>query len=429
MDTDRVALSYNQIRRLDRDKSVFAGRQREPHHISAAFDLAGHVSVPALRRAVQEVVRRHSSLRTTFHQEGYGRILPPGGVLRVVELDIDLESLTRAEMDELFDLERDLKLRVTLVRTGEAMSRLIITVEHLVCDGQSFDRLLADLACAYNGGDSGASSDFFPWAEAERLALTGSALEERLAFWRTRLDPLEAVPEIRLAGMADPIDGQGGAATLRLDVEPGVVEELRAFCAKNAASLHTGVMAGLQLAVFANTGRTTVGVVGPISLPTDDRERAIGWFSNLAVFRTRVDSGGPVEDLVAGARDAMFDAIDQLIPLPLLVQHLQPGREDALRWRPWLYLDSDWWDEDPLPLAGLKISRVDDTFVPALRPGVGVWANVNGPDPHLFMQWESGAWPEDAARTFLQTFRDCLSLIARSSGATCAELAAAARKQ
>ncbi|MFI7694274.1 condensation domain-containing protein [Nonomuraea sp. NPDC049655] len=436
MASDRIVLSYNQIRRLERDATVFAGREREAHHVATAFDFEGPVSALALRRAVQGVIRRHSALRTTFHREvdgePYGRVLPaeaPDEVLREIQLAdsaLGLDELTKAEMDRLFDLEGDYKLRGLLVWSGETSARFVLTAEHLVCDGQSFDRVLAEISAAYNTGRPAGESapDFFTWAERERMDLAGAGLEARLAFWRRRLDPLEAVPEIRLAGMREPARGRERAACLTLPVTPEVVDDLRRCCAANAASLHIGVLTALQLAVFATTGRTVVGVVGPVSLPTQEADSAIGWFSNLGVFRTRIDSGSTSRDLLAAARDTVFDTIDHLIPLPLLVAHLQPGREAGLRWRPWLYLDTNWWAEDPLPLDGLEVSRVDDTFVPSLRPGVGVWANVNGPAPHLFMQWEDEAWTEDGAAAFLQAFADCLRLIARLPLATCAEITA-----
>ncbi|MEU8326671.1 condensation domain-containing protein [Nonomuraea sp. NPDC048881] len=431
MGAERVPLSYNQVRRLKRD-AMFSSR--EPHHISAVFDGEGELSETAMRQAIRDVIARHEALRTAFRTASYGA--EPYGLLLPVEPRADLlliaesgclEDLTRQATNALFDLEHDYKLRVTLVRRTPGAWRLIVTVEHLICDGQSFDRVLADLATAYNARLAGDEPfhdlvpGFATWAEQERAALDGPLLEAHLAFWRTRLDPLEAIPEVRLAGMAEPSSIPAELAGARMDL-PGV-GELRALCARNGVSLHTGMLACLKLAVFAVGRQSVVGVVGPVSLPSDDRGRAVGWFSNLAVFRSRIDPAASAEGLLRATQQTVFDTLDHLIPLPLLVQHLQPERDKVAGWRPWLYFDSDWWEEDPLPLNGAELARVDEACTPALRPGVGLWANGNAPIPHVYMQWEAEVWPEAEAHAFLSAFVAAVGLLARSPDATCAELA------
>ena len=54
------------------------------YNIAIAFRLDGELEPTALRRAFQEIVRRHESLRTTFKSEG-------GRTVQVVSQDLDLD--------------------------------------------------------------------------------------------------------------------------------------------------------------------------------------------------------------------------------------------------------------------------------------------------------------------------------------------------
>ncbi|HEU4456326.1 MAG TPA: amino acid adenylation domain-containing protein, partial [Longimicrobium sp.] len=101
------------------------------YHIPAALRLTGALDTAALRRALDEVVRRHEVLRTTFRTEdgeAVQVIAPPAPVpfpeidLRGVEIEKRERMLLRLAAEEAmrpFDLAAGPLLRATLVRLGE----------------------------------------------------------------------------------------------------------------------------------------------------------------------------------------------------------------------------------------------------------------------------------------------------------------------
>ena len=122
------------------------------------FDGAG-VSPSRIEQAMLAVAARHGMLRARFRDDGRQEILPATAWAGVTVHDLSAfdpdaaaveagrirARLSRrpmaAERGEVFDVQ------VSLLPGGP--TRVHLTIEMLVCDAQSFQVLLADLACAY----------------------------------------------------------------------------------------------------------------------------------------------------------------------------------------------------------------------------------------------------------------------------------------
>ncbi|HSN98409.1 MAG TPA: AMP-binding protein, partial [Candidatus Nanopelagicales bacterium] len=110
----------------------------------ATIRIPGRLDVPALSGALDELVRRHEALRTTFTSlagEPAQRTHPPGPFeLPIVDLlhlpeEARWESavaLATAQARRPFDLEQGPLFRATLVRVGAADHALFVTAHHIV---------------------------------------------------------------------------------------------------------------------------------------------------------------------------------------------------------------------------------------------------------------------------------------------------------
>ncbi|HJX28511.1 MAG TPA: condensation domain-containing protein, partial [Thermoanaerobaculia bacterium] len=123
--------------------------------------LSEPVEETVLARALNEVVRRHESLRTTFGSDGgrpFQRIAPfhPGplpvidlrGLAPVARQD-EARRLEAEEAAGAFDLARGPLLRARLVRLEDADRLLLITLHHVVSDGWSLGLLMRALTVLY----------------------------------------------------------------------------------------------------------------------------------------------------------------------------------------------------------------------------------------------------------------------------------------
>jgi Condensation domain len=120
------------------------GSVATPYTLLEAVRLRGTLQVAALEQNLQEIVRRHEVLRTTFaHVEGLPCqvIRPPMPFpLPVIELregseperEALLHALVRAEAQRPFDLLQGPLIRATLVRLAAAEHVLLLCMHHIL---------------------------------------------------------------------------------------------------------------------------------------------------------------------------------------------------------------------------------------------------------------------------------------------------------
>ncbi len=127
---------------------------------SLTVELRGPFDLPAMNRALQKVVARHDALRTTFSPDGeYQQIHADMKIdLRFVdfshydesESDARLAQWLPAETQKPIDLVNGPLMRACVVKLDERYHHLVLTVHHIVSDGQSYGVVLRELGAFYS---------------------------------------------------------------------------------------------------------------------------------------------------------------------------------------------------------------------------------------------------------------------------------------
>jgi hypothetical protein len=272
------------------------------YNVQVALDLEGQLDVPALRRSVQAVVRRHPTLRASFRRRTAGdtvqviqsevatpweehdlTALPDG------ELSAEVERITRRTRAGRFDLAAAPLARFTLIRLRADRCRLVLTNHHIVLDGWSTSLLLRELFTVYGvGGDASvlppavSPQTFFAWRGEQDAPAAREA-------WRAALSGLAEAT--RVAPYAD-----SHTATATEQIVLTVPEDLTAAVTDRArrlgVTLNTVVQGTWGLLLSRLTGAddvvfgTTVSGRAP-ELP--DVESVVGMLVNTVPVRVRTD--------------------------------------------------------------------------------------------------------------------------------------------
>jgi amino acid adenylation domain-containing protein len=349
------------------------------YNIPIAVHLRGQLHVPALRQAVEEIVRRHEVLRTTFpaaQGRPRQRISPAGSWrLPVVDLaglepaqrETEKAHLAAEEAMRLFDLAQGPLLRTTLLRLGRQSHIALVTMHHIVSDAWSVGILVRELTAFYRaGGDMRASvlpdlpvqyADFAAW---QRLMLQGEPLESLLAYWREQLaglPPRLDLPTDRPRG--ERWSGRGSAHTVHLPAP--IAAELRALSRRQNATLFMVLFAGFQLLLSRHTGQQDIVVATDVAGRARlEIEPLIGFFVNLLVLRTRMEGSSIFTELLRRVRETSLGAYaHQDLPFDRLIKELQPDRPTS--GTPLVQVEllmQNTPREDPA-LPGLELSLVD----------------------------------------------------------------------
>jgi pristinamycin I synthase-3/4 len=337
------ALSFVQERLWFLEELGLAG---PAYNLPAAFRLKGKVDTEALRVSIEELVKRHETLRTRFETicgEGRQVIDPPESYDLEVE---DLEQVDEAEreaegtrlvqqeIETGFDLERGPVFRVKLVRMGEEDHLLLMTIHHIVADGWSMGVMMRELGSLYGamvgGGEAGLPDlaiQYGDYAEWQREWLTGKELERQLAYWREKLTgaPILELPTDRLRPGTPSFRGAG----IELEISAGLREGLERIAREERATLFMVLMAGFQAVLGRWSGQEDVVVGTPIAgRRLRETEGLIGCFVNMLAMRTDLSGRPTFRELVSRVKEVSLGAYaHQDIPFEKIVAELQPERD------------------------------------------------------------------------------------------------------
>ncbi|MBB4637946.1 non-ribosomal peptide synthetase [Longimicrobium terrae] len=316
------------------------------YNIPAAIRLEGALDAEALRRALQEIVRRHEALRTVYPVSS-GQ--PAQLVLPAERFDLPVHDLTalsanahdaavaeaaRRESVRRYDLERDGMLRATLLRLGAESHVLLINLHHVAGDGWSLGVLFHELGALYGDLARGRAPSLPPlpvqyadYAVWQRRWLTEAVLETQLAYWRERLG--DAPPQLELpTDRARPAVQSHRGDVVRFRIPAALTDRLHAFARAEGATLYMTLLAGLNVLLHRWSGQDDVVVGSPIAgRVRRELEGLIGFFVNTMALRTDLRGEPGFRELVGRVREATLDAYaHQDLPFERIVEELQPER-------------------------------------------------------------------------------------------------------
>ncbi|MFP2913034.1 non-ribosomal peptide synthetase, partial [Pyxidicoccus sp. 3LFB2] len=315
------------------------------YNIPAALRLTGSLDVSALQRALTELVRRHESLRTTFHNangQPSQRILEPAPfALPVVDLssleapEAEVRRLAEEEAHAPFALDRGPLLRASLLRLGAQEHVLLLNMHHVVSDGWSMDVLVREMTALYEGFRQGQPvslpelpvqyADYAVW---QRDWLKGAVLEAQIGWWKQHLSGAPPVLELPTDFQRPAVQSFRGAA-IPVQLSRSVSEALKALCQEEGVTPFMALLAAYQLLLSRYSGQEDIVVGSPIAgRRVAELEGLIGFFVNTLALRTRLEGNPSFRQVLARVKETTLGAFaHQDIPFEKLVEALQPQRE------------------------------------------------------------------------------------------------------
>ena len=324
--------------------------QTAAYNIHIAARLRGPLTVEALDRSLDAIVRRHEALRTTFRLS-HGQpvqVITQVGASRLVGLRVvDLGHVPVAERQAAaeghatmearlpFDLERGPLVRASLLRFGSSDNVLLLTLHHIVCDGWSISVLMRELFLLYGAFSAGRPSpldelpiqyaDFTDW---ERGRLSGARLNGLLSYWRSQLGEgvsLSELPTDRPRPAKQTYEG----ATLRFAFSAWLSGELRSLSRREEVTVFMTLVGAFQVNLRHHTRRDVVTVATDVARrDTTETEAMIGMFVNQLVLRTDLSGNPSFREVLRRTRSVALEAFShQELPFYRVVDALTSQRD------------------------------------------------------------------------------------------------------
>ncbi len=330
-------------------ESLWFAEQMAPgtssYNLAEAWRLRGELNVRALEDSLNEIVRRHEALRTSFQiRDGkpcqkITAALPV--TLKLVDLsgksnrDFELERLLSAEARLPFDLGRPPLFRAVLFRLSADEQVLFINMHHIISDAWSLELFMRDLTELYrskvNQEQAALPSlpvqyaDFAAW---QRDRLEPQLQETQLDYWRKKLQgPL--VPLAVPIDHARPAVQSHAGCTQFFTLSPELSEQLKELSRGQGVTLFTTLLAAFKCLLHRLTRQDDIIVGSPLSRRDRvETENLIGFFVTTQPMRTDLAGGPSFIELLGRVRETVLGAAaNQDVPLDKLVETLQPERD------------------------------------------------------------------------------------------------------
>ncbi len=336
-------LSFNQ-------ESLWFLEQLNPntatYNLSDAKRINGVLHREAVQSALNTIVARHESLRTTFREvEGEPQQFianAPVSQLQLLDLTShpngEAEALRQlsAEAERPFDLTHGPLARFTLVKLSEREHLLLALFHHIISDGWSVGVFWQEFAQAYQRHAPGQAAqtleppelplqfgDYTHWLR-ERQAQEVSA---QLAYWKTQLAGAPALLELPTDRPRPALQSfRGGQQIVYLP--PQLRDELKTLSQQAGATLFMTLLAAFKVLLTRYTGQEDLVVGAPLAGRTrTETEPLIGFFVNTLALRTDVSGDPTFREVLQRVRDTALGAYShQEAPFEKLVAELRPER-------------------------------------------------------------------------------------------------------
>ena len=316
------------------------------YNVPRAVRLVGDLDVERLRAALDILVTRHATLRTTFgvHDLVPVQIVHAGRTADFSQVDLSAfeeparsaEALRVLETEARrpFDLERDVLLRALVVKLAPRDHVLLLVNHHIASDARSAGVLRRELAALYGcGGEPSVDVlpplriDYADFAAWQREQISDAVIERQLAHWTTRLAGAPA--DLRLPTDRERSSGtaaNAGRQAVKWSQE--LTLALERLARQEQVTLFMLVMAAFQTLLHRYSGADDIMVGSPVSgRSRPETEDVVGFFANTAVFRTSMAGAPTFREVIRRVRDVALDAYEhQAMPFDRLVEALRPAR-------------------------------------------------------------------------------------------------------
>jgi amino acid adenylation domain-containing protein len=317
------------------------------YNLPTAMRLIGKLDVDILEKTIQEIIRRHEILHTTFAYKD-------GQPVQVIESDFkfelgvtDLTSLPEEDREktagdmaeeearEAFDLELGPLLRVNLIKMAQNDYVIMYTMHHIISDGWSVNILMREVAALYENFSKGLPSplpelavQFADYAVWQRGWLTDELLQKQIGYWKETIG-------INPPALHLPTDQQRPAIqTFKGNTQSGFIPkelgyELQRLGRKEGATLFMALLAAFQTLLYRYSRQEEFLLGSPIASRNHiETEALIGFFVNTLVLKADFSEDPDFMTLLKIVRETTLGAFShQDLPFEQLVEILQPERD------------------------------------------------------------------------------------------------------
>ncbi len=317
------------------------------YNMPEAFLLSGRLNIESLEQALQNLVKRHESVRTVFIRvEGkpkqkifheFSFVLEKAD-LRQLRLPVKNEKvleITNAYANQTFDLEKGPLFKAKLVRLEDEKNLLIFNMHHTISDGWSLGIMHREIFTLYNAFSKGNKNSLSPvglqykdytlWHNEQ---VEKGCYEADRQYWLEKLKDRPNGIELPLDHPRRPVQTFNGG-NVYFTIKPGVKSKFHRLNREKETTIFMNFFTLFSIFMSKYTGQQDIVFGSPIAGRKHPELRdLIGFLVNTLVLRAYINPEESFTALLEEGRQETLDSYEhQDYPFNLLVEQLGLDRD------------------------------------------------------------------------------------------------------
>lgn len=298
---DRAVLIEAPLTHVQRRLWVLEQRSQIPHIIRAVFSISGVLDIVRLGQALSKVVEQNDILRARVIEK-------PSGVYQVINEQLqDADYFTymncsdeqvNAQIQTILSgpfQQNESLFHAYLLKLNNDNHRLVLKVHHLIADGVSMQKILAQIThCYENSHDAPLDiqvlngANYLNFAAWDNSEAANSYYKPHIDYWMKQLEGFEALDLPRMP-MYKKVEHAG--ASVQIAVPQSITSVVTKLSAKHGVTENIIYLAALYVLLSRYVAKNDLTIGIPVSnrfLP--DIQDTVGFFVNTLPLRVNTES-------------------------------------------------------------------------------------------------------------------------------------------
>jgi len=310
------------------------------YNIYAALNLNGYLNVEAMELSLNNILERHSILRTTFKIQDYQsrQVVHPFTPIKVKLIDVSLDdsdkvtTLLERDARHVFDMHQGPLWYIKLYRLSEDQHIMMFNMHHIIADGWSITVFAEELVHFYNAKLQNKANmlpelsfqyaDFSRW---QREQFNNGVFNYQLEYWQSQLANCVDVDYVQTDHLRKPAgEVSGKSITVPSLFEHKIQDQAIAF----ETTTFVYLMSSFQLYLYFVSGENDVLTGTNIANRNwEHTDKLIGFFVNQMVIRTIFNDVETFQSVLRKSHQNSLNAYDnQDVSFEMIVKELNVAR-------------------------------------------------------------------------------------------------------
>ncbi|WP_028776219.1 non-ribosomal peptide synthetase [Shimazuella kribbensis] len=411
-------------------KRMFVLQQMQPeaihYNIPGGMEIKGSLDVERLEQAFQQLVQRHESLRTSFHEVNGELVQKINGVGQV---NIKHVNGTKKDINEImssflqpFSLTESPLLRVQLVYIEENHHILLVDMHHMISDGSSIDIMLHELSAFYKDEQLAPLSihykDYTAW---QREWLDSANCDKQEKYWLKEYSdiPVLDLSKDHLATPLAPYEGNRFTFSLGKTLQDG----LNQLTIELNSTKYMLLLAAFNLLLYKYSNQSAIVIGTPVAGRSHpDLHSMLGMFVNTVAIRNELTDEDTLLGFIQRVKNKSMSAFDHAdYPFEMLVEKLKLDRDFSQNPLFQVLFTMQNFGEHLLQMDGLQIDLLS-VRPPVSKFDLSLTANESENDIVCHFDYQTSLFEATTMERFAKHFRQIIHQIIQSPNQTVGSL-------